>query len=329
MDKAFEQQTLGQGFQRDAMGYTAKANVRRRSLEEVLTSAWAGLTTCPTCKRELPASDVEAAKKEFNTNRAGQLDALSKEIAEAERKSTDNAKETAACEANMADLNTQIQECDQQIGEIGKRIHVPDMLDENRRRAAVLKNEIEVLESPGDAAKQEEKNRGLRIEIEIRQRDIAEKDRAIASAESNDRTRTRIQELQGQKKTLGAELAALDEKLFLCDEFTRAKVCMVTERVNAPFRFIRWKLYDEQVNGGLADCCEAMVDGVPYSSLNHAARINGGIDIINALSRHFGYTAPLFIDNAEAVTALEPTEAQVIRLVVDGAFDKLQVEVLD
>jgi hypothetical protein len=90
---------------------------------------------------------------------------------------------------------------------------------------------------------------------------------------------------------------------------------------------VRWKLFDVQINGGIADCCEATVDGVPFADLNHGARINAGIDVINALSRHYGRTVPVFVDNAEAVTALEPSESQVIRLVVSAGHEKLTVEV--
>ena len=59
-----------------------------------------------------------------------------------------------------------------------------------------------------------------------------------------------------------------------------------------------------------------MVNSVPYSDLNHAMQINSGIDIINALSKHYGVTAPITVDNAEAVNDLEPTDSQLIRLVV-------------
>ena len=67
------------------------------------------------------------------------------------------------------------------------------------------------------------------------------------------------------------------------------------------------------------------VDGVPYASgLNTGARVNAGIDIINALSRHYGIQAPLFIDNAESVTRLERAEAQIIRLVVSEEDEELR-----
>lgn len=47
-------------------------------------------------------------------------------------------------------------------------------------------------------------------------------------------------------------------------------------------------MFAEQINGGLQEVCETTYKGVPFSSLNNAARINVGIDIINTLSTHYG-----------------------------------------
>ena len=51
-----------------------------------------------------------------------------------------------------------------------------------------------------------------------------------------------------------------------------------------------------------------------------------GLDIINTLSEHFGFQAPIFVDNAEAVTQLIETSAQVISLVVSAEDKVLRVE---
>ncbi|MFS8536099.1 MAG: hypothetical protein FWJ65_13175, partial [Limnochordales bacterium] len=41
-------------------------------------------------------------------------------------------------------------------------------------------------------------------------------------------------------------------------------------------------------------------------------------DIIRTLSEHYGFRAPIWVDNAEAVTRLIPVDSQVIRLVVSA-----------
>jgi exonuclease SbcC len=70
-----------------------------------------------------------------------------------------------------------------------------------------------------------------------------------------------------------------------------------------------------------------MVNGVPYADANNAAKINAGLDIINTLSTHYGVSAPIFIDNREAVVELFPVNAQTISLVVSGQDKTLRVEV--
>ncbi|MCY9755313.1 hypothetical protein M5X00_13785, partial [Paenibacillus alvei] len=97
-------------------------------------------------------------------------------------------------------------------------------------------------------------------------------------------------------------------------------------KINSKFHHARFKLFDQQINGGLKEVCVTTFKGVPYDGgLNNAARINVGLDIINTLGQHYGFTAPIFVDNAEAVTKLIDTDAQVIRLVVSEADKQLRV----
>ena len=92
-------------------------------------------------------------------------------------------------------------------------------------------------------------------------------------------------------------------------------------------RLARFRLFQEQVNGGLADCCEPTYEGVPYGSLNNGMRINLGVDVIRTISEHYGLKVPLVVDNAESVTRLAGIDTQVIRLVVSEADQALRVEV--
>ena len=103
---------------------------------------------------------------------------------------------------------------------------------------------------------------------------------------------------------------------------------LLESKINSRFKLARFKLFDQQINGGLSEVCEALFNGVPYSGgLNNAARINVGLDIINTLSEHYGFTAPIFIDNAEAVCRLLKTNGQQIKLIVSEQYKKLRVEV--
>ena len=151
-----------------------------------------------------------------------------------------------------------------------------------------------------------------------------------AAVEQQAQGQRRIAQLQQREQTLAAEYAELERQTFLTEEFIRVKVGLLEQRINSRFKLARFRLFEQQVNGALNEVCEVLgPDGAPYNGgLNNAARINTGIDIINTLGAHYGMTAPLFIDNAEAVSELIDTPSQLIRLVVSPAESALQV-VLD
>ena len=119
----------------------------------------------------------------------------------------------------------------------------------------------------------------------------------------------------------------MDRLIAMCEEFTRYRVQAITESVNSKFRLTRWRLFTEQVNGGLADCCEPMDrNGSTFEGTNNAMKINIGMDIIDTLSAHFSRRVPLFVDNAESVTQLQPIGSQVVRLVVSEQDKELRIE---
>ena len=79
------------------------------------------------------------------------------------------------------------------------------------------------------------------------------------------------------------------------------------------------------MNGGIEPTCKTLVDGVPYSDLNTASRINAGIDIINVFANHFNIFAPVFIDNAESVSNILPIKSQMVILEKVKGVDRLEV----
>lgn len=65
---------------------------------------------------------------------------------------------------------------------------------------------------------------------------------------------------------------------------------------------------------------------MPYDrGLNNGARINVGLDILRTMQQRTGYRVPVFVDNAEAITAMEPIETQVIRLVVSEQDKEVRI----
>jgi DNA repair exonuclease SbcCD ATPase subunit len=149
----------------------------------------------------------------------------------------------------------------------------------------------------------------------------------IAKFDQCDRDSKRIEELQKQQKLLAAEYENLQGQLFMTEEFVKTKVNLFEEKINSKFKFARFKMFEQQINGGISDTCETLYNGVPYSSgLNNGHRIIVGLDIISTLSEHYKFSAPIFIDNQESVTRLPEVKGQIISLIVSAPDKVLRVE---
>ncbi len=145
---------------------------------------------------------------------------------------------------------------------------------------------------------------------------ILELNKQLNDEDTIARCNNRIQELREQETKLVQELSALEGTEFAIMQFTKAKIEAMEAKLNGKFSMVKFKLFATQVNGGETECCETLINGVPFSDANNASRINAGIDIINALSRHYGVSAPIFIDNRESVVKLIDSDSQIVNLIV-------------
>lgn len=287
---------------------------------------------CPSCGQPLPPAKIAQAVEAYNLDKARRLADIAAEGEETARKVADLEARIARTDADIQRLTAEAEQTAQRCGEIRAQLDaIPEAIATMpgyAERHAELMIAKEAAQAQLDAARRGAQgiNAGVMAEQRTVRDAIRDLTRRLADLDANANTRARIAELHEDHRRTGQELERVDRQVYLCDQLTRAKVDLIEERVNGLFRLARWKLFDLQVNGGLADTCEATYEGVPYGNLNRAAQINVGIDIINTLSRHYGLTAPVFVDNAEAVTDLEPAEGQVIRLVVSEADKALRIE---
>jgi hypothetical protein len=101
----------------------------------------------------------------------------------------------------------------------------------------------------------------------------------------------------------------------------------ISGHINAKFKGVRFKLFEQLINGGMKETCVMQVNSngsyVDYGNANHAAQILGGLDVIDALSELYGVEAPVLIDNAECLdTQHQPkSHSQLILLKVSDDKD--------
>ncbi len=290
-------------------------------------------SACPTCGQALPTEALQAARDkavaDFNLWKAQELERISalgkaaKERQErAEAQAAKFREELREREADISRLSDQALGIEQELGMLASRQNdfSPEYVDLTKQRDTLLSQIAELKQGNQSATE------SLKSELATIEQAISALESTKAKLNHAEQGKARIAELQAQEKSLAAEYERLERELYLTEEFVRTKVRLLEERINSRFRLARFKLFDVQVNGGLSECCETLYNGVPYNSnLNRGARTNVGLDIVNTLCEHYGFAAPVWIDNAEAVTQLIPTHGQMIKLVVSEPDKTLRI----
>ncbi|MEG0470746.1 MAG: hypothetical protein RR588_00270 [Solibacillus sp.] len=299
---------------------------------------------CPTCKQSLPAERLEAARNEalaqFNERisiRKAEIKEEGPAIGEENKQiqaqiQAANDKITSIILPKTEELNEKLTTAEKEFSKFNEKLQqahtaVPDVTtaDQYKQLTAQISsineeianmklnaNEV-IADIDANIRQLDQEKQGINVELG-----------QLANAENQ---RKRIVELEADQQRLADEYELLEGNLYLIETFTRKKVEMLTERINSKFKYARFKLFEEQVNGGLNEVCETLYEGVPYGSgLNNAAKINVGLDIINTLSEHYGIQAPIFVDNAEAVTKFIDVDTQLISLIVSEQDKQLRVE---
>lgn len=136
-----------------------------------------------------------------------------------------------------------------------------------------------------------------------------------------------IKEYQDDERKLAQEVADIESDEDIMNEFSRTRIESIEKGVNNLFQLVSFKLFDVKLNGEEKECCDAIEpNGTPACDTNTAMKINCGLDIINVLSRHFGISLPIFIDNRESVSQILTTDAQIINLTKITGQQTLKVE---
>lgn len=284
--------------------------------------------TCPTCGQALPVAQLKEATDNFEAQKAKRLREIEQSAnARKEAKSAAIARiETG--ETEIATLESEVTKAAGIITAAESNVITVVDMEGYPERIAIVEARIRTLET--ELADMAQNTAGIKAELQKQISAVkaeADKQSEIIGKESLlGYVRKRVEELQEDAKNAAACLDAIEQMLFLIDEYTRYKTQYVENSINSMFRIAKFRLFREQANGGIEDRCDVVYEGIPYINLNSGAKINVGIDIINTLSRAYGVTVPLFVDNAESVTHLEQSDNQIIRLVVSEKDKEIRAD---
>lgn len=287
---------------------------------------------CPSCEQDLPEEQIKEVVTRFNFNKSEKLEGINKEGISLKTQVENLQEEQEKLQKEIDKIAEQGKKKASDIEKLEKKVSDAESsvkpIEENEQYIK-LNDEKQKLEQQIKALEQSVEESVGRVNNDIiplidQQEELRNQ---LSSVEMAKKSKERIAELDAEEKELAKEYEKLSEELHLTEEFTRIKVEMLTDNINEKFKYARFNLFEEQVNGGLSEVCETTYQGVPYSSgLNNAARINVGLDIIDTLSKHYGVQAPIFVDNSESVTSLIDIEAQLISLSVSEIDKELRVE---
>lgn len=288
---------------------------------------------CPTCHRPLDIEDTNSKIAEMERNFNHQTATL---LEANKRDGIGNNENKAKAEAGLQEMVDSIAADKQRIEEIDRLLvefgdmTMPQVSVDSDAQITAWKAEIAKIQADIDA----DNVKAPDLSIHKAERDAIRKEIADLNAQLLQRNqisygKARIEELSTQLREQQDEIARLEGVQFDIEGMKHILMDKVEETVNSMFTMVKFKMYEQQINGGEAETCEALVNGVPYSTnLNTAARINAGIDIINAISKHNGVHAPIWIDNRESITTLIDTDSQVINLVKDENYKLLTLVTL-
>lgn len=276
--------------------------------------------TCSSCGQALPedkaTSRMEDAIKRHNQKRAFQVEQINAEgIA--------NKGRIEEMKSKIAELSKfdegQIEKATAEIANILNQIDLLKSQDETpSAKELELKDSIDNFIIP--EPEQSFDTSAQMQEITAIDSAIQERKIALSKKDDIDAVKKRIDELKSQERSIAQDIAELQGKQMMLEDFEKTKSAMIEDSVNGMFKFVKFKLFEYQLNGGEAATCVCLINGVPFSDANTESKINSGLDIINTLSSFYKVSAPIFIDNRESVTNLIETSSQIVNLVVDPNY---------
>lgn len=298
---------------------------------------------CPTCKREFESGDIETKKSELRTNfiadQAKNIESIQssgkrlkgeKETKEDELKTiteriTTGGKvivnlqtEIILLEGNVETENAKLSNKETVVFDID------DALLNHKEYQSKLHQFIET-----NATIQQNPTID-NTELNNQKREIQESIDAIKTKlsikDQNDKIDNRISDLKIEQQNLASEIANVEKEFFVIEKFNKLKVESIESQVNNRFKYVKFRLFKDLINGGSEEVCEALVNDVPFSHANTAGRLNAGLDIINLLCEHYQVLSPIFLDNRESTSQIIETDSQIINLFVSEPDKVLRIE---
>ena len=261
-------------------------------------------TICPYCKQDYPEDKKTELRNEFASQKAKQLSVITEQGNALKQQIDLDTSEVKKSNKMIESMKKKVSEIESKILDSKNKLSVlPTSIDVSQTdEYKTIQSQIKEKEaaiskfSSVENVRKELSQEAFRLQEELTQFELK-----IASASRNSDIDERIEQLQEEQRVVGQKVANQEKMLYLLEEFIRYKMDKVSEDINSKFDGINFKLFENQINGGLKETCECTVNGVNYASLNNGHRIVAGLQIIKALQTLYDVKMPIFTDNAESI----------------------------
>lgn len=293
---------------------------------------------CPTCGQDIPNEKIketrEKALAEFNLTRSKKLEKINVDGVALKRqfdeiKTELHAKEDVEFKSLIEAERAVFVELKNAKAELAELLQNPPNFKANPDYKKLEAKGIKITEKIGllELGSADEISK-IKSKIEVLKAALAESESKVARVEGCETSKKRIAELETEQKELAGVFENIESELFLMESFTRKKVEILEGKVNSRFKLARFKLFKQNINGGLEDCCEVLYNGTPFNSgTSRGERIVVGLDIISTLQKHYESYPFILIDDREGLTSDPETDCQLISFFAVKGEDVLRVEV--
>lgn len=273
---------------------------------------------CKTCGQKLPKTRIESYRKQFAKNKADALSLIEADGKNMSVKRNAENERYEALQAELSELDKVVSAKREAYEEANsKRKAIPDEpVDyKNTPEYKEISDKYLHLKQEQAHAKDHDMERAEGLaRINEKESHIDILDRQLFQLEVNAKLDAKIEELRIELKETAQMVANHEQILSVLDSYIRA----LSKKINDQFEGLEFKLFEDQLNGGVKETCSITYGGVPYSDLNTGHRIVAGCQIIRELQKIYGASVPVWIDNAEGLSEGNEPEmpCQIIMLKV-------------
>lgn len=323
------------GYQNDIESGTRERNRLADVWKKIKEEKFNGNTAiCPTCRRELPAEEIESLRSSFEKTKADRLAKVEKDGLEV-KADVDNARDMIPrlekCNeeniANQQKLEEEVADLEKQLSELQQEIDVSATEEYKALEQKIAEKEQAMHKANDISAVKAE----LKVQETALRQQLAECESQIAKSDTA-ADEQRLEELRQIRTDSEQNKANAEKILDLLDELDKAKNEALTEAVNSHFGLVKWQLFEYAKNGNYKSCCIPTVDGksILTTMSNKGNRILGRVDICNSIQKISGMSVPIILDDSESLSAdnqkkvAEMVDSQLIMLIVNDS-EKLEI----